>query len=188
MAGIQNKVLFSEGSKITPTSSGSRTDLQQTATEVSEFNYTGNPEGVISANPSSLCHDPVAGTVYKKNSGVGNTGWSVFGSSFAWTVIGANQALVINNGYICKTGGALLLSLPTSSSVGDIIEVTLDGSTSYRITQSAGQSIELGNQPTTTGVTGYVETQAQGDTVRMVCSVANLRWNVISSMGNLFVF
>lgn len=92
MSGFQNKVVFSEGSKITPTSSGSRADLQQDSTDVARINYTGNPEGVISANPASLCHDPVSGLVYKKDSGVGNTGWSQLGG--AGTITGS-------------TGGAL---------------------------------------------------------------------------------
>lgn len=101
MAGIQNKILYSEGNKITPTSAPSMVDLQQTATEVSAFNYTGDPEGVISANPSSLCHDPVSGFVYKKDSGVGNTGWSLLGTPTSIGVqayINANQPNITGDG------------------------------------------------------------------------------------------
>ena len=36
-------------------------------------------------------------------------------------------ASIANMGYICTSGGVLALSLPATSQVGDIIEVTLDG-------------------------------------------------------------
>ena len=59
------------------------------STNVSNVNYTGNPEGVISANPSSFCHDPVAGVVYLKLSGTGNTGWTpIFNPSAPLTITG----------------------------------------------------------------------------------------------------
>lgn len=102
-----------------------------------------------------------------------------------WNVISSSQALVRRESYICVApGGALSLSLPVTSSVGDLIEVTLDGATSFTITQGAGQQIRMGSLSTTAGVGGSLTSTAQGDTVRMVCSVADLKWNVLSSMGN----
>ena len=106
-------------------------------------------------------------------------------TSSVWQTIGASQALAVNKGYICNAGGALSLSLPATAAVGSIVEVTLDGSTSFTITQAAGQSIRFGNVVTTTGVGGSIVSTARGDALRMVCSVANLNWNVISSVGNL---
>ena len=108
-------------------------------------------------------------------------------SSITWQTIGASQALAVNNGYMCTAGAALSLSLPAASALGDIIEVTLDGSTSFSITQGAGQSVRMGNTQTTTGVGGSLTSTAVGDSFRIVCSVANLRWNVLSSMGNLTI-
>lgn len=102
-----------------------------------------------------------------------------------WQTIIASQPLLVNNGYICiAPGGALSLSLPAVSAIGDLIEITLDGSTSFTVTQGAGQSIRLGNLATTAGVGGSLASTQQGDSLRMVCSVANLKWNVVSSMGN----
>lgn len=102
-----------------------------------------------------------------------------------WQTIIANQAMTSDNGYICiAPGGALSLSLPAVSAVGDLLEITLDGSTSFTITQGAGQQIRLGNLATTAGVGGSLVSTQQGDSLRMVCSVANLKWNILSSMGN----
>jgi len=101
-----------------------------------------------------------------------------------WQTISASQTLVINNGYICiSPGGALSLPLPATATIGDIIEVTLDGATSFAITQAAGQSIRFGSSSTTVGVGGSLTTISQGNTLRMVAQSAT-KWNVISSVGN----
>lgn len=122
-------------------------------------------------------------------SGAGSTVTiSVSGSGITWSTISASQTLAVQHGYFCiSPGGALSLLLPATSVIGDIIEVTLDGATSFVITQGAGQSIRLGNLSTTAGVTGTLTTTQQGDTVYMVCQTANLKWNVLSSMGNLLL-
>jgi len=106
-------------------------------------------------------------------------------SSFTWNVISASEAMASNNGYVCVSpGGALALSLPVVSAVGDLIEVTLDGSTSFSVTQGAGQQIRMGNLSTTAGVGGSISSTAQGDSIQMVCSVADLKWNILSTTGN----
>lgn len=90
----------------------------------------------------------------------------------------------MNHGYFCTGGGTLALLLPPVSALGDIIEITLDGSAGFSVTQGAGQSLRIGNLATTVGVGGSLSSTQQGDTIRMVCQVANLKWNVFSSMGN----
>jgi hypothetical protein len=109
------------------------------------------------------------------------------GGGLTWSNIAASQTMVINHGYQCTGGGTLALLLPAASSVGDIIEVTLDGSTGFTITQAAGQAIRFANAVTTGGAGGSLASTAQGDTIRIVCSVANLRWNVLSAIGNITI-
>jgi hypothetical protein len=138
----------------------------------------------------SVGGDPVLGTItagtgISVTNGPGTITISAMTGTLTWQTITASQTLAIDHGYICiSPGAALSLLLPAVSSVGDIIEVTLDGSTSFSITQSAGQQIRIGNTATTAGVTGSLTSTQQGDSIRMVCSVANLKWNVLSSMGN----
>jgi len=119
-------------------------------------------------------------------SGAGNTiTITVSGSGMTWSRISASQTLAVNNGYFCVSpGGALALLLPAVSAVGAEIEVSLQGATSWSITQGAGQSITIGNQTTTVGVGGSLTSTQQGDTIRLVCQLANLTWTVMSSMGN----
>ncbi len=75
MAGIENTLIFSSGEKLQPSTSQDIIGMQSVSTDVARINHTGDPNGVVSANPSSLCHDPVSGLVYFKSTGTGNTGW-----------------------------------------------------------------------------------------------------------------
>jgi len=83
MAGIENNTVFGEGFKLETSGARSISDMQRTSTDVSKINYVGDPEGNVSANPSSICHDPVSGYFYLKVSGTGNTLWEriISGSS-----------------------------------------------------------------------------------------------------------
>jgi hypothetical protein len=119
-------------------------------------------------------------------SGSGNTiNVLVSGSGMTWTNISASQTLTVNNGYFCVSpGGSLALALPAVSAVGAVMEVSLQGATSFSITQGAGQQIKIGNTSTTAGVGGSLTSTQQGDTIRLVCQTANLTWVVMSSMGN----
>lgn len=114
---------------------------------------------------------------------------AVTSPGLTWSVIGASQSLVAGHGYFCTTGGALLLALPAVSAVGDTIEVALDGSTSFQITQpAAANQIRFGSLQTTLGLAGTITSTVQGDTLRIVCETANARWVVTpGSIGNLTV-
>lgn len=117
--------------------------------------------------------------------GPGSIDLSVTAFAILWQNISADQTLSTNLGYFCVSpGGNLSLALPAVSNVGDQIEVSLDGATSWTITQGAGQQIRIGNLATTAGVAGSLSSNQQGDSIRMICRTANLLWNVISSMGN----
>ena len=75
MSGFDNEVLVSVGERLESSNSQAIFLMQQSATDVARINYSGDPEGFVNANPSSLCHDPVSGNVYIKQTGTGDTGW-----------------------------------------------------------------------------------------------------------------
>ena len=124
------------------------------------------------------------------NTSTGQLGaMSATGVGFTWTAIGASQTLVVGNGYFCTAGGALSLALPATSAVGDTIEVALDGSTSWTITQpNAATQIRIGSSQTTLGVGGSLASTSVGDSIRLVCQTANARWQVTPGwVGNITV-
>lgn len=104
-----------------------------------------------------------------------------------WSTVSSNQLMISNNGYIV-TGGLLVLTLPSASAVGDIIVVTLDSiGGSWTITQGAGQQILLGTFQTTMGSSGSLSSTADGDSVTLVCTIANTRWSSYATQGNITV-
>lgn len=75
MSGFDNEVVFSTGERLEISSAQAIAIMQNVSTDVSRINYNATPEGAVAANPSSFCHDRVAGNVYIKQTGTGNTGW-----------------------------------------------------------------------------------------------------------------
>ena len=150
-------------------------------------------DGLI--DPTALVLTPQAsppiadnGTVYYNSDGSfkfrQNGSWAT-SSAFTWSVITAGQSLVKSNGYFTTGASQLLLPLPTLSQVGDTIEIKANNANGFKITQGAGQVITQGNTNTTVGITGFLESTAIGDSVRIVCSVANTQWDAFPIIGVL---
>ena len=114
-----------------------------------------------------------------------NLGYSGL-TPFPWTVVSANTAMAVNNGYMTSSGGTLLMALPTVAAVGDVIEITNLGG-NFQITQSIGQSINFGDDTTTVGVGGSITSMRIGDTIEVVCYFANTGFQVIGSVGNFTI-
>jgi hypothetical protein len=127
-----------------------------------------------------------AGTGVTITNGAGSITIATTGTGFTWNSVSASQAMAVNNGYIVASG-ALNLALPPVSSVGAEVAVMLDEGTSWTITQGAGQQIQLGSESTTLGAGGSLASNAIGDTVTLVCTVANSRWVAQSTMGNITI-
>ncbi len=106
---------------------------------------------------------------------------------FTWTVVSMSQTAVTQNGYFTNGGSRVELALPAASAVGDTFIAADLGGNGWEITQGASQQILLGNQATTSGATGSIESIFVGDSVQLVCCVANLTWMVIAPTGNLTV-
>lgn len=113
-----------------------------------------------------------------------------------WTVLGNNQNLTMVpfNGYVSNTSsGSHALLLPTTSSVGDYIDIwnTNSTTTSINLTQSAGQQITqtssgtLVGTPsyqTTSGASGYIDVDSF-TYVRIMCHTANTGWGTVFVSG-----
>lgn len=115
----------------------------------------------------------------------GQLGTKTIANLPSWTVISADQPAVVGAGYFCNKVGLLSLSLPASSAVGDVIEVSnINTAIGTALTQGAGQRIYYGSLSTTLGVGGSLTSIAVGDSLKIVCRVANTFWQVVSSVGS----
>lgn len=116
---------------------------------------------------------------------IDSSGGSGGGGVSTWTVVtGATQALVAENGYIGNRGTAITYTLPTTASVGDIIEITNIGVGLPVIAQNAGDYINFTSSTTSVGVGGSLTAIDRFSSIRIVCVVANDGWSVTSSTGN----
>jgi hypothetical protein len=98
---------------------------------------------------------------------------------------GAAANLVAKKGVIANRATLVTLTLPTVAAVGDTIEVVGMGSGKWLIAQNANQSIHFESITTTVGVGGSLAAALQYDCVKLMCTVANLEFVVVSSVGNL---
>lgn len=100
----------------------------------------------------------------------------------------ASVTMVANTGYTSDDGASLVtLTLPTSSNIGDWVEINGKGSGGWTVAQATGQQIHFGNQTTTSGATGSLSSTNQYDCLRLRCLTANTVWTVVSAIGNLTV-
>jgi len=118
----------------------------------------------------------------------GQGNWSTPPLYFMWNEItGTSQSMAPGNGYIANNAGLVTLTLPSVATVGMIVEVCGKGTGGWKIAQNASGVIHFGTSNTTTGTGGYLASIAQYDTIRLICTVANNEWAVLSSQGNITV-
>jgi len=104
-----------------------------------------------------------------------------------WTdVTATTQTVAANNSYTASNAGAVTFTLPTTIAYGSITEITT-GTTAggWVVAQNAGQSIVFGDVTTTVGTGGSISSTSKGDTIRLLCTVANTTFQVLASVGNI---
>lgn len=129
-------------------------------------NITGGP-GITITNASGAI------TIANNNGG------------FVWNAVGgATQNLVAQNGYIANNGGGVAFLLPAAATPGTTIKITTISAGGFTVTQNAGQVIHLGAASTTVGVTGFLASTSNFDSIELVCTITNTTWTVVNSVGN----
>lgn len=122
---------------------------------------------------------------------IANAGGSITISSSSgatsWTVVtGTSQAMVVDAGYISNNAGLVTLTLPATAAVGSIIQVQGLGAGGWQIAQNALQVIHIGSAVTTIGITGFLASTNQYDSLTLLCVVANTTWTVLGGpQGNI---
>jgi hypothetical protein len=103
------------------------------------------------------------------------------GGGYTWTeVTGVSQAMAANNGYITNNPALVTLTLPATAALGTTISIAGKGAGGWKIAQNAGQEIFFGIVATTIGVTGYLQSTQQFDSIELLCITADTQWTVIT--------
>lgn len=92
-----------------------------------------------------------------------------------------------NTNNFANNGSLVIFTMPATSIAGDIIRVGYMGVGGWKIEQPAGVSIQLGNQKTTVGVAGSLQSTDVGDCIQLMCQIANTEWIATSVIGNITV-
>jgi hypothetical protein len=108
------------------------------------------------------------------------------GGGITWNIVtGTSQTATANNGYIANNASLVTITLPSTSSTGDIVEVAGKGAGGWKIAQNSGQVIHMDGVDSTTGTGGSLSSTVKYDAVRLLCITANTEWLVLSGIGNL---
>jgi hypothetical protein len=107
------------------------------------------------------------------------SGWSA--------VAGTSQSMTISNNYYAQNASLTTFTLPVTASAGTTMRIAGVGAGGWKVAQNAGQSINFGNQVTTTGTGGSISSGNRYDAIELFCAVANTQWTVLTAAGNLSV-
>jgi hypothetical protein len=93
----------------------------------------------------------------------------------------------VDIGYVMNNSSQVVLTLPSNPEVGQIIFVIGKGSGGWKIAQNAGQTIHFGDQNTTAGTGGSLESTDRYDAIKVVCMTVNSDFVTKNAIGNLTV-
>lgn len=102
-------------------------------------------------------------------------------------VTGTTQQADPNTEYITNNASQVVVTLPSSISVGEKVRLIGKGAGGWRVSQNAGQTIRFGSASTTTGASGNLQSQNQFDVVELICITTDTDFVVISAIGNIQV-
>jgi hypothetical protein len=104
-----------------------------------------------------------------------------------WTdVTSGPYTLAVNNAYTASSGGSITFVLPSTCAYGSVISI-INRSGGWSIHQNALQQIHLGNKYTMLGPSGSLSSTALGDSITLICTVANTEFYALNCIGNITV-
>jgi trimeric autotransporter adhesin len=161
--------------------------LVSTSTGVPQFSGTmTNGQLIIgSTTATPTAATLTAGTGVTITNGAGSITIASSGADIWVDETGSSVTMTKNTGYTSDDGASLVtFTLPTTSAIGDWVEINGKGSGLWKIAQAAGQQINNGTSPTTLGTGGSLASVNQFDNVRLRCLTANTIWTVVSQQSS----
>ena len=107
----------------------------------------------------------------------------VQGSGVIWSDVSASSTVAVNTGTFATA--AIILTLPSAPSQGDICQFVIDTASGVTITANTGQFIRIGNDISVSA--GTAVSSAQGDALALVYRASDLTWFSQQTQGNWLV-
>lgn len=102
----------------------------------------------------------------------------------SWTnVTGTSQAMIVGGAYVANNVALVTFTLPVSANIGDILEVKGAGAGGWEIQTNVGQIIELNDMQSL--VSGSINSTNFTDGIKLVCTVANIKFSSVYFSGNI---
>jgi len=103
-----------------------------------------------------------------------------------WNPVAATSQLMAPNGrYYAQSATLTTFTLPVAAAAGTELQICGLGAGGWKLAQNAGQSINVGNQVTTTGTGGSIASINRYDGLWLLCVVADTQWVATGGVGNL---
>jgi len=147
---------------------------------------------------SVICAGTTATGAFQNVSGVGSSGQVLTSNGASalptWQAsaiipwvdqTSTSVTMAVNTAYVADNSGLVTLTLPATAALGSVFQVVGKGAGGWKIGQAASQTINIGNQVTTSGTGGSLASSLQYDCVQLVCVTANTVFVVYSSYGNI---
>lgn len=99
-----------------------------------------------------------------------------------WEVVTTDTSMSVQTGYITNSASLLTFTLPITANPGDTMRINCNSSGLWTIAQNSGQTIRFGVDTTTTS-SGNITSLNVGDSIEIICTVANTNFSVVSSIG-----
>jgi hypothetical protein len=100
-----------------------------------------------------------------------------------WNIVVVGQPLLIDQGYFIANGAPANFALPTLAPFGHILQIINVSGVPFTITQAAGQQINFLDKQTTVGVGGSIRSTKLGDSVTLICNIANQAFFLLNGPG-----
>lgn len=214
--GSAGQVLQSSGAGVNPAYSTATYPLTTTVSQILYSSATNTVTGLATANRAvvtttstgvpvvtalatdgqliigSTAGAPAAATL-TAGAGVSITNGSnsitinATGGGLAWSEETASPvSAAVNTGYVANLGTLLTFNLPGTFAVGDMIHIVGKGAGLWVIDAPAGDTIQFGNQVTSSG--GTITATNAFDCIQIIGTTANTVWTCTGvSQGNLTV-
>jgi hypothetical protein len=109
-------------------------------------------------------------------------------SGYTKNTITADQTAAVNNSYVNnKSASRCVVTLPGTAAVGDHIKILGYNSNGWKLAQPASVAVHWSGNSSTTGTSGYVQSNSQYDVIEVECIVANTDWDITIAQGQLTV-
>jgi hypothetical protein len=183
-----NQILFSSAANtVTGLSTANSATILTSSTGVPSFSASmTNGQVLIGSTGASPAPAALtAGTGITITNAAHSITVSISGADQWVDETGASVTMATNTGYTSDDGATLVtFTLPTTSAIGDWVEINGKGAGLWKIAQASGQQIHIGTSATTSGATGSLASVNQFDNVRLRCLTANTIWTVVSQQSS----